>query len=137
MQMIQSISAEELALLISTWGHRPEVQWQIDKTARLKIGHAGVVSFIHLYGIDERGRSNGIAFSAAVNKQIQFWHIEAWSRKTLFGRLRRAEDGCAEVDWLVPIEGVTEDYLHYCFDIWCNIVANFLKFCKEHSEIEE
>lgn len=117
MKLIEGLSAQELAFLISSWGFKPQVQWQIDKTARLKIGHTGCDSFIYLYGLDDHQRAKAITFTGSVQMGIQFWHIEAWSQKTLFGRLRRDDDGNAGVDWVVPIEGVTEDYLRYCFDI--------------------
>jgi hypothetical protein len=131
MRTIQSLSAEELALVLSRLGFRPTVDWQIDKTARLRIEHKACTTYAYLYGLDEMQRGKAITFTAAAAVPIQFWHLEDWSLTTLFGRLRRDDDGYASVDWTVPIEGVSEEYLNYCFHMWCDITGNFFKYCEK------
>jgi hypothetical protein len=134
---IDRISADELALLLSSWGYRPLVQWQRRDAACLHIEHPGLKSLVYLYGsTNDDGRFAVARFSLVVSSEkpvIQAWQLEDWNRKNFFGRLRRNEVG-TEIDWTILLEETTEEYIKYCFYLWRGILVEFIKFYQSTPE---
>jgi Putative bacterial sensory transduction regulator len=130
MRVISSITASALVTLFSLHGYSIRFDESV-AVPRLRLMHVGLVSHIYLLGRDQDGGSVVLLFTSADRAQIDYRDLEAWNRKHLIGRLRRTDEGNAEVDWAISIDrGVTEAHLMASLAAWLSsILSNFVDFC--------
>ena len=70
MRLIQSISVEELALLIAPAGYSVDVVGKVANTSHLNFTYKGLDSSVWLYGLDANGRSSAITFQSSIKCPI-------------------------------------------------------------------